>query len=228
MTTTQQPGLWEFKLLHSIVVCPTCQTKNRLAYGKPRPSCGKCKGSLEDAKAVLPKIHQVTLVQLEGPDGERFTRLAIEGRQCFTNRLFEAGVRSYQEAIQLSFEGKFSNRASVDAMLEEIHYLKGLCAYLNGSFSEAYRSFKMGLRSLRFVPEAYLYLLASLERLGTQAQEVDFLRMAFGSELPPSVRKALAPRYECQGDPASAENVKAFQELFFRDDPRISQALLGP
>lgn len=123
MTTTQVPGLWEFKLFQAIVVCSSCQTKNRLAYGKPRPSCGKCKGSLEDAKAMMPKVHQTTLFQFEGNDGKRFTRLAIEGRQCFTNGLFEAGIRSYQEAILLSFEGKFNDRAPVEAMLEEIHYV---------------------------------------------------------------------------------------------------------
>ena len=226
MTTAQECGLWEFKLFRSIVVCPGCQTKNRLAFGKPRPACGKCKGSLAEAKAISPKIHQTTLVQVEGPDGDRFTRLAVEGRQCFTNRLFEAGVRSYQEAIQLAFEGQFRDRAPVDAMLEEIYFLKGLCAYLSGAYKEAYRTFKAGLQSLRFVPEAYLFLLAALERTDMLPQETSFLKKAFGADLPPSVRKALAPRFEYEGDPASEANVRRFYELFFRDDPLLSKATL--
>lgn len=227
MSTTTEPGLWDFKLFRQIVVCPACETKNRLAFNRPRPACGKCKGGLDEAKPVPPKAYQAPRFQPSTSDGERFLLAVREGHQCFSNRIYEEAINSYQAALQVAFEASIPERAEVDAILGEIHYYKGISHYLKGEYVAASKAFKVALKPLRFVPEAYQWLMASLERAGLLKSEIPFLKTAFGSETPPSVRKALAPRYQYQGDPASTENVRAFYELVFREDPELQKAVLA-
>lgn len=227
MSTATEPGLWEFKLFRQIVVCPGCQTRNRLAFNRPRPACGKCKGSLEEAKAVSPKPYQASRFVHSTPDGERFLRAMREGHQCFGSRVFEEAVNSYHGALQIAFEGAIPERDALDALLGEVHYYKGISHYLLGEYTEALKSFKAALKPLRFVPEAYQWLMAAMERSGRLHQEIPFLKMAFGPEVPPSVRKALAPRYQYQGDPTSPENVKSFHELAFREDPELQKVIMA-
>ncbi len=227
MSIATEPGLWDFKLFRQIVVCPGCTTKNRLAYNKPRPACGKCKGSLDEAKPVPPKAYQAPRFQPSTPDGERFLRAVREGHQCFSSRIYEEAINSYHAALQVAFEGSIPERNELDAVLGEVHYYKGISHFLSADYAEAVKSFKAALKPLRFVPEAYQWLMASLERAGRLHAEIVFLKAAFGPETPPSVRKALAPRYQYQGDPASAENVKAFYELVFREDAALQAAILA-
>ena len=227
MSIASEPGLWEFKLFRQIVVCPGCETKNRLAFNRPRPACGKCKGSLEEAKAVSPKAYQASRFQPSTPDGERFFRAVREGHQCFSGRIYEEAINSYQGALQVAFEGNIPERSELDAVLGEIHYYKGISHYLCADFAEATKAFKAALKPLRFVPEAYQWLMASMERAGRLQAEVPYLKLAFGPETPPSVRKALAPRYEYEGDPMSEANVKAFYELVFREDAELQKAILA-
>lgn len=222
-----EPGLWDFKLFRQIVVCPSCQTKNRLAFNRPRPACGKCKGPLEEAKPVPPKPYQAPRFQPSTPDGERFLQTLREGHQCFSSRIYEEAINSYQAALQVAFEGQIPERSDLDALLGEIHYYKGISHFLLGEYPDAVKAFKAALKPLRFVPEAYQWLMASLERAGKLQEEVTFLKMAFGPETPPSVRKALAPRYQYQGDPTSPENVRAFHELVFREDPELQKAVMA-
>lgn len=227
MTTATEPGLWDFKLFRQIVVCPGCQTKNRLAFNKPRPACGKCKGSLEEAKSVPPKPYQAPRFKPSNPEGERFLHLLREGHQCFSNRVFEEAIHSYQAGLLLAFEGKIPEREELDAVLGELNYYKGICHYLTGDYAEATKAFKAALKPLRFIPEVYQWLMAAMERAGRLQAEIPFLKMAFGPETPPSVRKALAPRYQYEGDPLSPQNVRAFYELVFREDPELQQAILA-
>lgn len=228
MSIAAEPGLWDFKLFRQIVVCPGCETKNRLAFGKPRPACGKCKGSLDEAKAVPPKTYQAPRFQPSTPDGERFLQAVREGHQCFSSRIYEEAINSYQAALQVAFEGKIPERAEADAVMGEIHYYKGIAMYLSADYATAVKSFKAALKPLRFEPEVYQWLMAALERAGRLQAEIPFLRTAFGPETPPSVRKALAPRYQYQGEPTSAESVRSFHELVFREDPALQQAILSP
>lgn len=227
MSIAAEPGLWDFKLFRQIVVCPGCQTKNRLAFNKPRPACGKCKGSLDEAKAVPPKTYQAPRFRPSTPDGERFLLAVREGHLCFSNRVYEEAVNSYQGAIQVAFEGQIPERAEMDAVLGEIHYYKGIALYLSGDHATAAKSFKAALKPMRFESEVYQWLMASLDRAGRLQVELPYLKTAFGPETPPSVRKALAPRYQYQGDPTSAESVRAFHEAYFREDPALQQAILA-
>jgi len=227
MSFTTEPGLWDFKLFRQIVVCPGCETKNRLAFNKPRPACGKCKGPLDEAKPVPPKSYQAPRFQPSTPDGERFLRAVREGHLCFSNRIYEEAINSYHGALQVAFEGQIPERDDMDAILGEIHYYKGISHYLSADYAEAVKAFKAALNPLRFVPEAYQWLMASLERAGKLQAEIPYLKMAFGPETPPSVRKALAPRYQYQGDPTTPDNVRAFYELVFREDPELQRAVLS-
>ncbi len=227
MSSLTETGVWDFKLFRQIVVCPGCQVKNRLAFNQPRPACGKCKGSLDEAKPVPAKSYQAPRFQHSTPDGERFLRTLREGHLCFGNRIYEEAINSYQGALQVAFEGQIPERAELDALLGEVHYYKGICHYLSGDFAGAAKSFKAALKPLRFTPEAYQWLMAALERAGRLQAEIPFLKMAFGPETPPSVRVALAPRYQYQGDPTSAENVRRFYELVFREDPELQRVMLA-
>lgn len=227
MTTATEPGLWDFKLFRQIVVCPACQTKNRLAYNRPRPACGKCKGALEEAKPVPPKAYQAPRFQPSTPDGENFMRAVREGHQCFSSRIYEEAIKSYQAALQVALEGNVPERQEMVALTGEVHYYKGISHFLSADYAEAVKSFKAATKPLRFVPEAYQWLMVALERAGRLQAELPFLKMAFGPELPPSVRKALAPRYQYEGDPTSPENVRLFYEVAFREDPELQRAMLS-
>lgn len=226
MSMAVEPGLWDFKLLRQLVVCPSCETKNRLAYNRPRPACGKCKGSLEEAKPVAPKLYRAPRFQPTTPEGTQFLREVREGHLCFSNRIFEEAIRSYRQAIQIAFEGRIPEHAELEAVLGEVKYYKGICHYLLGEFEQAAIAFKSSLEPLRFLPEAYLWLMASLERSGRLTSEIAFLRTVFGPETPPSVRKALAPRYQYAGDPTAEINVRLFREAVLREDPELLQAVL--
>lgn len=227
MAFASEPGLWDFKLFRQIVVCPGCETKNRLAFNRPRPACGKCKGSLDEARPVPPKAYQAARFQPSTPDGERFLRTVREGHQCFSSRIYEEAINSYHGALQVAFEGNIPERAELDAVLGEVHYYKGISHYLSADYLEAVKAFKAALKPLRFVPEAYQWLMASMERAGRLQAEIPYLKTAFGPETPPSVRKALAPRYQYDGDPTAEPNVKTFYELVFREDPELQKAILS-
>jgi tetratricopeptide (TPR) repeat protein len=214
-------GLWEFRWLQEIVVCSNCKTKNRLRHGRPRPGCGKCKRALDDARAVPPARITAPRFLPITDGGRKFLQLVRDAHMSFESRMLQEAVQDYDAAIALGMSGQVLEAEDLSRLMAELYYHKGVSLFGLQRFQEAAESFKVAIPGQRFEAQLYVAYLACLEKSGRLARSVLVLRHILGHDVPPSVRKVLAPGYVPTDDPDSSLAVSGFWYALSQVDPTL-------